>query len=115
MFLVLSLERQVVVLAHIEIEIDWVERNERCEQGCRAGACATACNQAADRELTCTNASCKWCRHFRVFQIELGGSDSRLCVLNGRLGGLLFGNALVNGFLRRKPILPKRLRPLQLV
>ncbi|NRP90781.1 hypothetical protein GFPCMMHI_06708 [Ensifer adhaerens] len=46
LLLALALERQVILLAHIEVEIDRVERDECGEQRRRAGRSATTGNQA---------------------------------------------------------------------
>src|SRR5262249_19766708 len=48
---------QVVGFAHVEVEIDRIERHEGGQQSCRTGPGAAAGNEAADRHETRADAA----------------------------------------------------------
>src|SRR5262249_56962390 len=74
-------------LAHIEIQIDRIERDERREQCGRAGRGTAAGNQVADRDEMSADASGEGCRDTPVFEIGLSTADLTLRIVQGRLRG----------------------------
>src|SRR5262249_45666700 len=101
---------QIVRLAHVEIEIDGIERDQRRQQGGRAGGCPAASDQAADRHLAGADPSGEWRRDVAIFEVELGVPDACLGILDRGLRGVLFVGALVDRLLCAEVAAPERLR-----
>src|ERR1700721_1782030 len=57
LLLAIAQERHVVGLAHVEVEVDGVSRDERGEQGGGAGARPAARDQIADRDFVSSDAA----------------------------------------------------------
>ena len=93
----LAREGQVVGLAHVEVEIDRIQRDEGRQQGRRAGGGPAAGDQAADRDEARADAAGEGCSDVPIFEVELGVADLGLGVVDGGLGGGLLGHALVDG------------------
>src|SRR5215467_5279166 len=87
---------QEIGLAHIEIEPDRIERDERREQCRRTGRVTAAGNQVAHRDEMRADASGEGGRDAAMIKVELGVADLSLGVIYGGLGGLQVGRALVD-------------------
>src|SRR5258707_3196764 len=85
-------------LAHIEVKIDRVDRDERGEQGGRAAGGPAAGDQVADRDEMGADAAGKGRRDAGVIQIELRVANECLGVVDPRLAGAPVGRSLVGGF-----------------
>src|SRR6476620_5692742 len=68
----LARKRQEIGFAHVEIEIEGIERDQCCQQRGRAGGGAAARDQASDRNLACADAPRERRPHAGIFEIELG-------------------------------------------
>ena len=90
-------EGQIVGFAHVEVEIDGIERDERRQQGRRAGGGPAAGDQAADRDQARADAAREGGGDVAIFEVELGVADLGLGVVDGGLGGGLLVHALVDG------------------
>src|SRR5262249_31575909 len=69
---------QEIGLAHVEVEIDRIERDERREQCGRAGSGAAASDQVADGDEMRADAAGEGRRDAAMFEIELAVADLRL-------------------------------------
>ena len=79
----IAADRQVIALAHVEIEIDRVERHDGGEQRCVAPAFAAA-DQVADAHLMIADAPGDRRGDAGEFEIELGRADRGLGLLRPR-------------------------------
>ena len=111
----LARKRQEIGFAHVEIEIEGIERDQCCQQRGRAGGGAAARDQASDRNLACADAPCERRPHAGIFEIELGIVHARLGVLDRCLRGIVVVGALVDRLLGCELAALERLRPKQLV
>ena len=73
---------QEIGFAHVEVEIERIERDQRRQQRGRAGSGAAARDQASDRNLARADAAGEGRAHAAIFEVELGVSDARLGVLD---------------------------------
>ena len=91
---------EVVRLAHVEIEIDRIERDDRGEQRRRAAAAPAAADQVADRDEVRADASGERRDDAGEFEVELRVLDCGLGGVDGGLRAALFGGALIDGLRR---------------
>src|SRR5262245_57158762 len=91
---------QEIGLAHVEIQIDRIERDERREQSRGAGRGTAAGDQVADGDEMSADAPREGCRDTAALEIELSITDLSLRIVHGRLRGSLVGRALVDGLFR---------------
>ena len=92
----LARKGEEIGLAHIEVEMDRIERDQRCEQRRRARPGAVSGDQVADRDEMRADAPREGGRDAAVIEVELGVADLRLRVLHGRLRGAPLGQALID-------------------
>ena len=111
----LAREGQEIGFAHVEIEIERIERDQRRQQRGRAGCGAAARDQASDRNLARADAPGEGRAHAAIFEIELGIPHPRLGVLDRGLRSILVVGALVDRLLGCELVALKRLRPRELV
>src|SRR3984893_17360599 len=87
---------QVVGLAHVEVEIDRIERHEGGQQGGRAAASTAAGNETADRDQTRADTAGERRGNAGILKIQLSVANLCLGVVDrGLCRGLLRG-ALVD-------------------
>ena len=89
---------QVVGFAHVEVEIDRIERNDRRQQRRWTRAAAAAAHQAAGRDEMRADAPGERRDDAGELEIELRVPDRRLGGVDGGLRAALIGGALVDGF-----------------
>src|SRR5262249_11405647 len=92
----ISGKRQEIGLAHIEIEVDRIERDERREQCRRTGRVTAAGNEVAHRDEMRADATGEGGRDAAMLEVELSVADLSLGIINGSLRGLQVGRALVD-------------------
>ena len=102
-------EGQVVALAHVEIEVDRVDRDDGREQGRRARRGPAAGDQIADRDQMRADAPGERGHDPAMLDVELGVADLRLGLVDGSLPRLLVGRALLDAFRRAGVALLQRL------
>ncbi len=97
-FLLLSLPQKshVVSFAHVKVQIDWVERDECCQQGRGTVARSTSGHEIPDRDEMRAHASGKRRRDTTVIQIELCVADKSFRFAHGCLGRSFFSSSLIN-------------------
>src|SRR6516162_10137084 len=95
-------ERQEIGLAHIKVEVDRIERDERREQCRRTGRVTAAGNQVAHRDQMRADASGEGGGDAAMVKVELSVADLRLSIIDGSLRSLQVGRALVDGLHRPK-------------
>ena len=106
LLLTLPQERHVVGLAHVEVQVDRVDRDERGEQGGRAGGRPAARDQIADRDQVGADAAREGRRDAAVVQIEPGVADVRF-ILRRRPPGPRAAQQLAD---QQFSTLPRRVR-----
>ena len=87
---------QVIRLAHVEIQMDRVERDNRGEQRRVGGTAAAAADQAADGDEVCPHATGKRCHDMREFKVQLSIPDRRLGGVDGSQCAALLGGTLIH-------------------
>ena len=80
----------------MEVEVDRIERDERCEQCRRTGSVTAAGNQVAHRHEMRADASSEGGCDAAMLEVELSVTDLSLGIINGSLRGLQVGRALVD-------------------
>src|SRR5262249_9928663 len=110
----LAREGEVVGLAHVEVQIDRIDRYDRRKQGRRAGPSPAAGDQVADGYEMGTDSSGEWRRDPAMLDIEPCVEDLRLRIVDGSLRGLLVGRALVDILCRSETGAPERLSAIEL-
>src|SRR5262249_7817886 len=88
---------QEIGLAHIKIEIDRIERDERREQCRWAGRGTAAGDQVADGDEMRADAPGEGRHDPAVLEIKLGVTDLSLRIVHGGLRRPLVGRAMVDG------------------
>ena len=78
----LAVKGEKIGFAHVEVEIERVERDERSQQRGWAGGGAAAGNKASDRYLACADAAGEGRADLRIFEVELGVSNARLGIFD---------------------------------
>src|SRR5579862_6221686 len=96
LFLSLPEKSHVVRFAHVKVQIDWVERDECCQQGRWTVARSTSGHEIPDRDEMRTHAAGERCDDTTVIQIELCVTDKSLCFGHGCLGRPFFSGSLIN-------------------
>src|SRR5215472_5875033 len=91
---------QEIGLAHIKVQIDRIERDERREQCRWAGRGTAAGDQVADGDEMRADATGEGCRDTAMLEIELGVTNLSLRIVHGGLPGSLVGRALIDGLFR---------------
>ena len=91
----LSRKGQVVRLAHVEIQIDWVERHHGRKQGRWAAGGPAAGNQVANGDQVAANPTGERSGDAAMVQIEPRVTDLGLGIVKGRLGVLLIRRPLI--------------------
>ena len=91
----LSREGQVIRLAHVEIQIDWVERHHGRKQRRWAAGGPAAGNQVANGDQMVANSTGERSGDAAMIQIEPRVTDLGLGIVKGRLGGLLIRRSLI--------------------
>src|SRR5262249_49179229 len=91
---------QEIGLAHIEIQIDRIERDERREQCGWAGRGTAAGDQVADGDEMSADAPGEGRGDTAVPETDLGVTDLSRGVVNGGLRGSPFGRPLIDGLFR---------------
>src|SRR6516225_10852107 len=81
-------KRQEIGLAHVEVKVDRIERDERREQCRRTGRVAAAGNQVAYRDEVRADASGEGGRDAAMVKVEVSVADLSLGIIYGRLRGL---------------------------
>ncbi len=94
----LAREGQEVGSAHVEVEMDRVERDQGGQQRGRAAGKATAGDRGADRDLVRADAAAEGGDDAAVLDVELGVADLGPGVVDRGLSGAYIGGALVNAF-----------------
>ncbi len=92
----LARKGQIVGFAHVEIEIDRIQRDECRQQGRRAGGGPAAGDQAPDRDEPCADATGEGRGDVTIFDVELGVANLGFGVVDRGLRGELLGHALVD-------------------
>ena len=87
---------QVIRLAHVEIQMDRVERDDRGEQRRVGGAAAAAADQAADGDQVRAHATGERCHDVREFEVQLSIPDRRLGGVDGSQCAALLGGTLIH-------------------
>ena len=87
---------KVVGFAHVEIEVDRVERDDRRQQRRRARAASAAAHQAADRDEMRADPPGERRGDAGELEVELGVPDRRLGGVDGGLRAALVGGALID-------------------
>src|SRR5260370_10163361 len=93
-------KRQKIGFAHVEVEVDWIERDECGEQCRRTGRVTAAGNQVAHRDEMRADASGKGGRDAAMLEVEPSVADLCLGLIDGSLRGLQVGRTLVDGLHR---------------
>src|SRR3546814_20695610 len=83
--LALLLECRIVVFAHIEIDVDRIERHDRRQQRSRATASAASRNQIAGRDKMAAHTTGERRGYLAAIQIALGIADLRIGAINSSL------------------------------
>src|SRR5262249_47051137 len=91
---------QEIGLAHIKVQIDRIERDERREQCRWAGRGRAAGGQVVVGDETRTDAAGEGCRDTGMLEIELGVTNLSIRIIHGGLPGSLVGRTLIDGLLR---------------
>ena len=102
---------EVIRLAHIEVEIDRIERNDGRQQRGRAGAAPAAADEAADGDEMRADSPGERRGYPRIFQVELSIRDRGLGGFDGGLRAALVGGALVHALRRAEIGALELLRP----
>ncbi len=89
-------EGQVVGLAHVEVEMDRIERDHGCQQGRWTAGVAAAGDQAADRNLMRADAARERCDDPAVLEVEPRVADLGVGVIDRGLCRADLRRALVD-------------------
>jgi hypothetical protein len=95
-------ELQEVSLAHVEIQVDGIQRDEGRQQCRRTGPGTAAGNQVAHGDKMLTDATGERRGDVAMIEVEPSIADLGLGIVHGGLRGSLFGRALVDVLRRAK-------------